>query len=471
VNDESNENRRGSRGRSTDRSRRGGRSRPRRSRRPRPVPEDVAVADSLEDGLDRNIDPREAGAEIFDDHGMDVEAIDPDAVKVLRRLQRHGFQAYLVGGCVRDLLIGHRPKDFDIATSATPKQLRKLFRNSRLIGRRFRLVHIHFGRHILEVSTFRSDEPPAQDDADDPLLRSDNVFGTADMDARRRDFTINGLFYDIETDEVIDFVGGMADLRRRRIEIIGDPVTRLREDPVRMMRAAKFAGRLRFEVAEDLLDAAFECREDLSKCPAPRVFEELQRLLQRGAAYGAFGVLWETELLGVLLPELDDWLAEHESEADETGLSGEQRFWNSLKTLDRYALEGAEISSATALSVLLCHLFSDILHHQGPAPEDEDPTRYDIGVMTEEILDPIALRLQIPRRDLVRIRHNLIFLRRFLAKRTARKKPSPSQLVRKDWFPEAFRLFQIYSGACGLWQGDVAKWEKRYEEAFGRPFA
>ncbi|MEZ6195376.1 MAG: polynucleotide adenylyltransferase PcnB [Planctomycetota bacterium] len=446
-----------------------GRSGGRRRSRVRPVPDDVAEADAIEDGHERNIDPREAGAEIYTDHGLDVSGIDSDAIKVLRRLQRYGFQAYLVGGCVRDLLVGQHPKDFDIATSATPKQIKRLFRNSRVIGRRFRLVHIHFGRHILEISTFRSNVVPEGDD-DDPLIRRDNVFGTADQDALRRDFTVNALFYDIETNEVIDFVGGMKDIRRHRIEIIGDPVTRLREDPVRMMRAAKFAGRLRFEVAEDLLDAIFDCREDLQKCAAPRVFEELQRLLDRGGAFGAIDVLWETELLDVLLPELSAWLVENEELVDDTGLTGEQRFWNSLKTLDRYVLEGCDVSSVTALSVLFCHLFGKVLHHSGPAPDGEDPSEYDIGVVAEDLLSSLALRLQIPRRDAYRMRQLLVALRRFLSRRATRKKPSPNQLVRKEYFPESLRLFQIYSNACGRWQGEVAKWEKRYEQAMGRPF-
>src|SRR5687767_9730670 len=171
------------------------------------------------------------------------EQIDPDAAKVVQRLRRYDFAAYLVGGCVRDLLLGGRkPKDFDVATSATPNELRRLFRNCRIIGRRFRLAHIFFGSKIIETSTFRAnpregeeetggESPPAEGESQDLLIRRDNVFGSAEEDARRRDFTINGLFYDLETGQVIDYVKGMADLEARLVRTIGDPDVRLREDP------------------------------------------------------------------------------------------------------------------------------------------------------------------------------------------------------------------------------------------------
>ncbi|MFQ5844643.1 MAG: poly(A) polymerase, partial [Planctomycetota bacterium] len=172
-------------------------------------------------------------------------AIDFNAAKIVRRLVRHGYRAYLVGGCVRDLLLGTAPKDFDIATEARPRQIKRLFRNSRIIGRRFRLVHVRFGQQVIEVSTFRA--PPVQEGGD-VYIRQDNVFGTEEQDARRRDFTINGLFYDLSRERVIDHVGGLGDLAARRMRTIGDAGVRLREDPVRILRAAKFAGRLGYPV-------------------------------------------------------------------------------------------------------------------------------------------------------------------------------------------------------------------------------
>jgi poly(A) polymerase len=183
------------------------------------------------------------------EHPISRKLIDADAVKVLYRLHRAGYQAYLVGGGVRDLLLDRHPKDFDISTDAHPHQVKRLFRNCRLIGRRFRLAHVHFGEKILEVSTFRKRSEPGEDaDTEDILIRSDNTFGTAEEDSLRRDFTINGLFYDISNFSLIDYVGGLADLNERMIRTIGDPDIRFREDPVRMIRAVKFAARLDFGI-------------------------------------------------------------------------------------------------------------------------------------------------------------------------------------------------------------------------------
>ncbi len=234
------------------------------------------------------------------------ELIDPDADKVVRRLARHGFQAYLVGGCVRDLLLQRTPKDFDVATNATPKEIRQLFRNCRIIGRRFRLAHIFFGPKIIETSTFRAN-PREGDDGSDPeelLIRRDNVFGTDTEDARRRDFTINGLFYDVEAERVIDHVGGLADLERRVVRTIGDPDIRFREDPVRMLRAVKFAARLDLEIEPITLAALIRHRAEIAKCAQPRVLEELYRLLRGGAAQRSMALLIETGVASSLSPQL-----------------------------------------------------------------------------------------------------------------------------------------------------------------------
>jgi tRNA nucleotidyltransferase/poly(A) polymerase len=234
------------------------------------------------------------------------ELIDPDADKVVRRLARHGFQAYLVGGCVRDLLLARTPKDFDVATNATPKEIRQLFRNCRIIGRRFRLAHIFFGPKIIETSTFRANprEGDEVDETDEILIRRDNVFGTDTEDARRRDFTINGLFYDLEAERVIDHVGGLEDLERRVVRTIGDPDIRFREDPVRMLRAVKFAARLGFEIEHATLAALVRHRGEIGKCPQPRVLEELYRLLRGGAARRSLTLLIDTGLAAILSPHL-----------------------------------------------------------------------------------------------------------------------------------------------------------------------
>ena len=232
---------------------------------------------------------------------IDPREIPVDAHKVLRRLTSQGFHAYLVGGCVRDLLLHRRPKDFDIATSARPRQVKRVFRNSRIIGRRFRLVHVRFGDRIIEVATFRA--PPLRDE-EDPYVRRDNVFGTEEQDAFRRDFTINGLFYDVEAERVIDHVGGLEDLAGRHVRMIGDPEERLREDPVRILRAAKFAARLHFDLDPDLAGACRTHAADLRKAAPPRLLEEIYRLLSSAGSARAFSLLDELGAVEVLLPEL-----------------------------------------------------------------------------------------------------------------------------------------------------------------------
>jgi poly(A) polymerase len=240
-----------------------------------------------------------------------LDRIDPDAAKVVRRLGRFGFTAYLVGGCVRDLLLGRKPKDFDVATNATPQEIRKLFRNCRIIGRRFRLAHIFFGDNIIETSTFRappSAGPPEAEMADDLLIRRDNTFGTEEEDARRRDFTINGLFCDPIRGQVIDYVEGLADLRAGRVRTIGDPRIRVQEDPVRIIRAIKFAARLDFMLDPATEEAMIEFRGLIARCSAARVLEEIYRLLGTGFSAESVRAMQRTGVLAVLLPEIQPLL-------------------------------------------------------------------------------------------------------------------------------------------------------------------
>ncbi len=233
---------------------------------------------------------------------LDRSAIDADADRVVRRLARGGYKAYLVGGCVRDLLVGRKPKDFDVATSATPNEIKQLFRNCRIIGRRFRLAHVFFGQKIIETSTFRAN--PKDDEDGDLLIRRDNVFGTETDDARRRDFTINGLFYDVEKEEVIDHVVGLADLEARLVRTIGDPDVRFQEDPIRILRAIKFAARINFAIEPETYRALVRWRYEIRKCAPPRVLEEVYRMMRGSAAHRSAELLVETGVLEVLSPHL-----------------------------------------------------------------------------------------------------------------------------------------------------------------------
>src|SRR6476661_9545278 len=231
------------------------------------------------------------------EHTLSRRDIDPDALKVLYRLRQAEFTAYLVGGSVRDLLLGRQPKDFDIGTSAHPAQVKKLFRNCWIIGRRFRLAHVRFGTKVIEVATFRRQVAPGEEVVQDGvpapnphtpegelLMHHDNTFGTPEQDAFRRDFTINALFYDIATFSVIDYVGGLDDLRAGVVRSIGDPDVRLREDPVRMLRAIALAARLNFTIELSLLDAIRTHRHEIAKSSLPRLLEEYYKILRAGSA-------------------------------------------------------------------------------------------------------------------------------------------------------------------------------------------
>ena len=368
-----------------------------------------------------------------------AERIDPDAVKVLKRLTRHGHTAYLVGGGVRDLLLGRAPKDFDIATSARPSEMRRLFRNCRIIGRRFRLAHILFaGGKIIEVATFRKDPRDARDDGDevedvdpegrvqslrprgddaDLLIRQDNTFGDPHEDAIRRDFTINGLFYDLERDEVIDYVGGVTDLRAGVVRTIGAPDVRFREDPIRILRAIKFSARLDLGIAPDVYDAMVDLREELSRSAPPRVFEEILRLLRGGAAQRSIYLLWDVGALGVVLPELSAHIEDQARGAD--------LLWGRLAAIDAFKAEGRLPSDTVLVAALL----------YGPLEEavlgSENPSD-----AFEEFFQEINVRLCVPRR--MRDRLRLIFAAQ---RRLARGQRSG--LRAREFYADAADLYEL----------------------------
>ena len=244
------------------------------------------------------------------EHPVSQDNISQSALKVLTRLTENGFQAFLVGGGVRDILTGIQPKDFDVATNAEPEQVRALFKNSRIIGRRFRLVHVVFGREIIEVATFRAghDNGAGGEVGDSGRILRDNVFGTIEQDAERRDFTVNALYYNMEEDTVTDFVGGINDIDERMFRLIGDPVVRCEEDPVRVIRAARLSAKLDFDIDQQTQDAMWECAGLLDGVPAPRLFEEVLKLFQGGYAVKSFEKLEEHDLLGYLFPGTSEFM-------------------------------------------------------------------------------------------------------------------------------------------------------------------
>ena len=302
--------------------------------------------------------------------------LDPDAIKVVRHLRRSGFKAYLVGGCVRDLLLGQRPKDFDVATSAHPQQVKETFRNCRLIGRRFRLAHVYFrGGKVIEVSTFRSnpidsllDHAGQVEQKQDLLIRHDNVFGTEEEDARRRDFTINGLFYDLDEGKVVDYVGGMADLQDRSVRTIGNPDVRMREDPVRILRAIRFAAKCGLTFEPETLAAMKAHVLEIPRCAPPRVLEELLKLTRSGAAKRCLELMREVGVLNVLLAPIDAAF-----QADPSSLERQLR---ALDALDAHVRVDEVPSDAVLLSALLSPLPRSG-SSLGPIPKAAHPAAAD----------------------------------------------------------------------------------------------
>ena len=251
------------------------------------------------------------------EHVISRDAISPNALKVLYRLKNAGYQAYLVGGGVRDLLLGREPKDFDVGTDAHPEDVRQLFRNCRLIGRRFRLAHVIYGREVIEVATFRAfheqedDEDDAQQTNEGRILR-DNVYGTIEEDAWRRDFTVNALYYNIEDFSVVDYTGGMADLKVGLLRLIGDPEQRFREDAVRMLRAVRFAAKLGFTIEERCEAKIMELAPLLAEIPAARLYEEVLKLLLSGVGLRTFEMLRHYGLFAALFPLTEKALEKEE---------------------------------------------------------------------------------------------------------------------------------------------------------------
>ncbi len=248
---------------------------------------------------------------------LKADQLNLNARKVVKRLHESGYEAYLVGGCVRDLLLDKMPKDFDVSTNAHPEEVRELFRNSRMVGRRFKIVHVRFGREIVEVATFRAEHPEEDHETYDSshiseggMILSDNRYGTFREDARRRDFTINALYYDPDSQEVLDPLEGIKDLEDRQIRLIGTPEDRYREDPVRMLRAIRFKAKLGFEIEENTREAITEFGYLLQDIPPARLFEEVLKLFMSGYAQEAFTGLAKEDAFRWLFPDTQNLLAE-----------------------------------------------------------------------------------------------------------------------------------------------------------------
>ena len=384
--------------------------------------------------------------------------IDPEVIKIIHRLTRFGHTAYLVGGGVRDLLLHRTPKDFDIATSAQPHDVKKLFRNCRIIGRRFRLAHIFFRDKIIEVATFRANVPGEESGTDegDLLIRSDNVFGTPETDALRRDFTINALFYDVDAGNVIDYVGGLPDLDGGVLRTIGDPDIRMREDPIRILRALRLAGRLGFRIDDGTLRAIRTHRDDIRRAAVPRILEDILRMLRGSGAETAFRGMLDTGILQTVMPELHQALTG--SGREETTAA----FWKALHAVDLATSRGTEFSNPTLLAALLYPRVAPALASAGDGDDGSDGGGGGGGIARalDAALSPIEGRLNFPRRDRDRIRQILIAQKRLQGGRRGRRF-SAGAFLSRPFFPEAFDLFEILCSATGQHRDELRRWRER----------
>ncbi|OIQ25262.1 polynucleotide adenylyltransferase PcnB [uncultured Vibrio sp.] len=335
-----------------------------------------------------------------EEHNISRKQISDNALKVLYRLNGAGFEAYLVGGGVRDLLLGLGPKDFDIATNATPEQIKHLFRNCRLIGRRFRLAHIMFGRDIIEVATFRGhhQEPSKNVSAqsDEGMLLRDNVYGTIDEDAERRDFSINAMYYNIGDYSIHDYAGGVEDLEDKLIRLIGDPEVRYREDPVRMLRAIRFAAKLDFDIEEDTAAPIEDLAPLLQGIPSARLYEESLKLLQSGYGLETYHLMREYNLFQQMFPTI----AEHFTEdyASQT----EQMLDLVFDSTDLRLEEGKRINPAFMFAAMLWYPLNSVAEQ---LMEERKMGHYDaIMEASNIVLDAQVKTIAIPRRHTATIR-------------------------------------------------------------------
>ena len=322
------------------------------------------------------------------EHGISRGRIDAKVRQILARLHGAGFQAYAVGGCVRDLLLGRAPKDFDVATSARPDEVRALFPRSRLIGRRFRLAHVRAGREVFEVATFRAAHPAGAAGPAGMLLH-DNVYGTREEDAVRRDFTVNALYYDDRDGSVLDFTGGMADLRAGFIRAIGDPAVRYREDPVRMLRAIRFAAKLGFRIEEETEAPIFDLAPLLEGVPAARLFEEVLKLFQNGHAQESLRGLDRYDLLPRLYPET--------AESMRRDPRGRALLERALANTDRRIAEDLPVSPGFLVAAFLwgpVRNLAEAFHEEGRARSRSEA----LGAAADEALALQAKRTSMPRR-------------------------------------------------------------------------
>jgi len=388
------------------------------------------------------------------EHSISRTQISDNALKVLYRLKKEGFDAYLVGGCVRDLLLGREPKDFDVVTNADPEEIRKIFRNCRLIGRRFRLAHVHFGREVIEVATFRGEGAEQNDkqvlNKEGRLLR-DNVYGTIEEDVWRRDFTVNALYYNIKDYSVADYVGGMEDHKAGTLRLIGDPETRFREDPVRMLRAVRFAAKLGFNLHPDCKKAIHTTAALLESIPSARLYDEVLKLFLAGNALQTFEMLRQYGLFQVLFPATEKSLTFEEEGFPKLFLI------KALQNSDNRIAEGKTVTAYFLLAAFMWEpvqmLAKELLKQGG----DEYMAYQDAA--NEAISRQIRVTA-MPRHITTAMREVWSLQPKF----NARVGSKPSRLLTHPRFRAGYDFLLLRSETGGA-DPELAEWWTRYQNA------
>jgi poly(A) polymerase len=387
-------------------------------------------------------------------HKIKQENIDQDALSVLKRLREAGHTAYLVGGSVRDLIVQISPKDFDISTSAKPEEIKRLFRNSLLIGRRFRLAHIRFGKKVFEVSTFRSGDTGSSE-----LILRDNEWGTPEQDVLRRDFTINGLFYDPVKDEVIDYVGGCEDIKKKLLRTIGNPADRFVQDPVRMMRLLKFQARFGFEVDFKASRALHSCQEEILKSSPARILEETFKMLESGSSEPFFRLMVESGLMGHLYPALEHFLK---------GKYGKD-VYSHLQVADQ--LYHANMGKAPDRAVLTSCLIYPILLKEIDCQfldRGVTPTLGEIFVLSHTLIRGFVTTSfpHFPRR--LRTSMNFILDTQFRLTPITHKKMGRERNLSHEDFPSALKFLKLRSMLNDELTETYSMWEQRFNNFYSR---
>ncbi len=388
------------------------------------------------------------------EHNISRDNISEYALKVLYRLKQAGYKSFLVGGGVRDLLLGVEPKDFDIATDARPEQVRELFRNCRLIGRRFRLAHVHFGREIIEVATFRAHHEADGDRLiEDGMIMRDNIYGDLDDDVWRRDFTVNALYYNIADFSIVDYVDGVEDVKAGRIRFIGDPVDRYREDPVRMLRAIRFAAKLGFTIDADTEQPISELTHLLDDIPPARLFEEVNKLFLGGCALQTFEKLRHYGLYGQLFPQVEEILQQEENNFPHMFVI------RALENTDKRIIEGKPINPAFLYSIMLWEPMQKQLEHF----HSNGASLFEAQrLAADTVISRQIAKVAIPRRFTNVIRE-IWDLQKRLQNRHGKR---PFALLHNKRFRAAYDFLLLRAEVGGASQ-ELADWWTEFQEADG----